>query len=155
MWNDQLVEERLGKQLAWASKAAQANFDLALSGIGSSFHTYLVLRHVEGYPGVSQRELARRLGIEGPTLTHHLDRLTADGLVERVRGRDDRRTSSAVLTAKGRAHLRKAVSFADELDAEFRALFSNSELRTLRECLQRIIDHYGRSDVDDNRARIG
>jgi len=149
------VEERLGKQLSWATKAAQANFDLALSRIGSSFHTFLVLRHIELSPGVAQRELARRLGIEGPTLTHHLDRLTAEGLVERVRGRDDRRTSSAVLTAKGRAHLRKVVSFADQLDAEFRSLFTKSELQTLRDCLQRIIDHYGRSEVDDNPARAG
>src|ERR1700722_806187 len=112
------MDERLGRQLAWASKAAQANFDVALSRIGSSFHTFLVLRHVELYPGVSQRELARRLGIEGPTLTHHLDRLTADGLVERIRGRDDRRTSRTVLTTEGRAHLRKAVGVADRLDAD-------------------------------------
>jgi MarR family transcriptional regulator, transcriptional regulator for hemolysin len=149
------VDERLGRQLAWASKAAQANFDMALTRIGSSFHTFLVLRHVEQYPGVSQRELARRLGIEGPTLTHHLDRLTSDGLVERIRSRDDRRTSCTVLTAKGRAHLRKAVSVADRLDAGFRALFTNSELHTLQECLQRIIDHYGRSDVDDDPVRAG
>ena len=149
------MEERLGKQLSWATKAAHAHFDEGLSSIGSSFHTYVVLLHVELYPGVSQRELARHLGIEGPTLTHHLDRLTADGLVERVRGRDDRRTSSAVLTTKGRAHLRKAVSFANQLDAEFRSLFSNSELQSLRGYLQRIIDHYGRSEVDDNRARTG
>ena len=136
------MEERLGKQLSWATKAAHAHFDEGLSSIGS-------------YPGVSQRELARHLGIEGPTLTHHLDRLTADGLVERVRGRDDRRTSSAVLTTKGRAHLRKAVSFANQLDAEFRSLFSNSELQSLRGYLQRIIDHYGRTDVDVDRAHTG
>jgi MarR family transcriptional regulator for hemolysin len=150
IWNDYQVEERLGRQLAWASKAAQANLDMALSRIGSSFHTFLVLRHVELYPGVSQRELARRLGIEGPTLTHHLDRLTADGLVERIRGRDDRRTSCTALTAEGRAHLRTAVGVADRLDADFRALFTNSELHTLRECLHRVINHYGRPEVDDN-----
>jgi MarR family transcriptional regulator for hemolysin len=135
------VEERLGKQLAWASKAALGSFDQALSGIGSSFHTFLVLRHVDGYPGASQRELARRLGIEGPTLTHHLDRLVAEGLVKRVRGRDDRRTSSTVLTPKGQAHLRKVDRFADTLDAEFCSLFSEPELQAFRDCLQRIIEH--------------
>jgi MarR family transcriptional regulator, transcriptional regulator for hemolysin len=155
MWNDRGVEERLGKQLAVAAKAARAEFDQALVGIGSSFHTFLVLRHVELYPGVTQRQLARHLGIEGPTLTHHLDRLCADGLVERVRGRDDRRTSSTVLTASGRAHLRRVVKFADQLDSEFRELFSPTELLVLQECLQRIIHHYGRTDLDVDRSRTG
>jgi MarR family transcriptional regulator for hemolysin len=149
------VEERLGKQLAFAAKAARAEFDQALAGIGSSFHAYLVLRHIELYPGVTQRELARRLGIEGPTLTHHLDRLAADGLVKRVRGLDDRRTSSTVLTAKGRTHLRRVLAFADGLDADFRGLFSPSELQVFQECLQRVIHHYGRSGLDDDRARTG
>jgi MarR family transcriptional regulator for hemolysin len=149
------VEDRLGKQLAFAAKAARAEFDQALVGIGSSFHTYLVLRHVDLFPGVTQRELAQRLGIEGPTLTHHLDRLCGDGLVERVRGQDDRRTSSTILTAAGRAHLRRAVRCADRLDADFRALFSPPELQVLEGCLQRVIDHYGRTGLEDDRARRG
>jgi MarR family transcriptional regulator for hemolysin len=138
------VEEPLGRMLAKATKAARAGFDESLAGIGSSFSTYIVLRDIQSYPGVSQRELAARLGIEGPTLTHHLDRLTAAGLVERVRGRDDRRTSSTVLTPKGRAHLRKVMKHASERDIRFRSLFDLKELEVLEKCLQRIIDHYGR-----------
>lgn len=140
------VEEPLGRMLAKAAKAARAGFDESLAGIGSSFSTYIVLRDIQSYPGVSQRELAARLGIEGPTLTHHLDRLAAAGLVERVRGRDDRRTSSAVLTARGRAHLRKVMKHASERDHRFRSLFDLKELEVLEKCLQRIVDHYGRSE---------
>ena len=149
------MEERLGRQLAFASKAVQGRLDQALAEIGSSFHTFLVLRFVDGFPGLSQRQLARRLGIEGPTLTHHLDRLVAEGLVRRVRDVDDRRVSSTLLTAKGRAHLRKAVQVADRLDADLRCLFSESELQTLRDCLGRIAEHHGRSELDDNRTRTG
>lgn len=134
--------ESLAKELAAASKAIQAHFDQALVAIGSSLHTYVVLRHVDQYPGVPQRELARRLGIENSTITHHLDRLEAGGLVERVRGRDDRRTSSTVLTAEGRAHLRRARVVADSLDAELRGLFSPAELETLQRCLQRTFESY-------------
>jgi MarR family transcriptional regulator for hemolysin len=149
------MEEPLGQQLAFAAKAARASFDQALSRIGSSLCTFLVLRHVELYPGLSQRQLAGRLGIEGPTLTHHLDRLVTDGLIKRVRGREDRRTSSTVLTAKGEAHLRQVVDFADRLDAELQALFTTSELQTLQACLQRITDHFEGSSVDDHRSRAG
>jgi DNA-binding MarR family transcriptional regulator len=137
------MEERLGRELAMAAKAARAHFDQALVGIGSSFQTYLVLRHVDRNRGVPQRELARLLGIENSTLTHHLDRLEAGGLVERVRSRDDRRMSATVLTTTGRAHLRKTGKLAEQMDAEFRDLFSGDELQTLRDCLRRIVDKYG------------
>ena len=137
------MQERLGKELGIAAKAARAHFDQGLVAIGSSFHTYLVLRYVEEYPSVSQRELARHLGIENSTLTHHLDRLEGGGLIERVRSRDDRRTSTTVLTPGGRAHLRKAGSLAAQMDAEFRSLFSGTELETFRECLHRIVEKYG------------
>jgi DNA-binding MarR family transcriptional regulator len=149
------TEDRLGKQLGMAAKAVQAHFDGALNGVGSSFHTFLVLRHIQQYPGVSQRVLADRLGIESPTLTHHLDRLVAEGLVERVRGHDDRRVFSAVLTADGRAHLRKVDKVGARLDAELRASFTSSELTTLQRCLTRITDRYGRKSLDGHHVDAG
>jgi MarR family transcriptional regulator for hemolysin len=145
--------ERMGKQVAMALKGLQADLEDALSGIGSSFHTYLVLRHVEEHPGLSQRALADRLGIEGPTLTHHLDRLTAEGLVRRVRSDEDRRVSSAVLTTAGRSHLAAAVEVADACDAALRSLFSDDEWQTLGVCLRRITDRYGRHSLDHDRIR--
>ncbi|HET9732947.1 MAG TPA: hypothetical protein VFP54_09760 [Acidimicrobiales bacterium] len=90
--------------------------------------------------------MEERLG-KHSTLTHHLDRLVTGGLVERVRGRDDRRTSSAVLTARGRAHLRKTGRIAYRMDAEFRSLFSPSELATLRPCRERIVGKYGEAGL--------
>lgn len=139
------TEDRLGKQLGIAAKAVQSHFDDELGAVGSSFHTFGVLRHIQMYPGVSQRVLADRLGIEGPTLTHHLDRLVAEGLVERVHSREDRRVASAVLTARGRAHLRRADKVGERLDADLRSSFSASELTTLRACLARLTDRYGRN----------
>lgn len=149
------TEDRLGKQLGMAAKAVQAHFDDELSKVGSSFHTFLVLRHILMYPGVSQRMLADRLGIEGPTLTHHLDRLVAEGLVERVRGSEDRRVTSAVLTATGRAHLRRVDKVGERLDADLRSSFSASELTTLRACLARLTDQYGRKSIDGNHVSVG
>ena len=145
------TDERLGKQLGMAAKAVQTHFDRALGAVGSSFHTSLVLRHIQLYPGVSQRVLAERLGIESPTLTHHLDRLVADGLVERVRVRD-RRVFSAVLTAAGRAHLRRADKIGAKLDSDLRSMFSAAELSTLQSCLTRITDQYGRKSLDDHHT---
>jgi MarR family transcriptional regulator, transcriptional regulator for hemolysin len=94
------------------------------------------------YHGVSQRQLAERLGIEGPTLTHHLDRLAADGLACRVRDPQDRRVSRVELTGEGQAHLDRVEAYANKADNEFRDLFSDKELDTLFALLNRIRDHY-------------
>lgn len=146
------MEAPLGRLLAVAHKRVHSHIDQALAGVDLSLATYLVLRHVEMHPGMTQRELAHRLGIEGPTLTHHLDRLADEGLVERVRGVFDRRTSSTVLTAAGESHVRRAAKVADRVNTELRSLFSPGELETFEACLQRLADHYTRSDDDDHHA---
>lgn len=139
-----MPEERLGKQLAHAAKAVQARFSQALGDAGTSLHTYLVLRHIESYPEISQAALAERLGIEAPTLSHHLDRLEARGLIVRQRRHNDRRTSHSELTDAGRAELAAGSAVAGRLDEEFRALFTSGELAAFERLLARISAHYAR-----------
>ena len=136
------MEERLGRLLALTSKVVRERFDQQLGEVGSSLNTFLILKHAAMYHGVSQRELAERLSIEGPTLTHHLDRLAADGLARRVRDPQDRRISRVELTSEGKAHLDRVEIYATKADAEFRSLFTVRELGTLFELLNRIRDHY-------------
>jgi MarR family transcriptional regulator for hemolysin len=51
----------------------------------------------------SQRELARRLGVDGATLVTTLDRLVASGLVRRDSEPGDRRVRRIALTPEGQA----------------------------------------------------
>ena len=136
------MEERLGRLLALTAKVVRQRFDEQLTEVGSSLNTYLILKHAAMYQGVSQRQLADLLTIEGPTLTHHLDRLAADGLARRVRDPLDRRVSRVELTAEGQAHLDRVETYATKADVEFRSLFTVRELGTLFELLNRIRDHY-------------
>lgn len=141
-------QERLGRLMAVALKGLRAELDERLSEVGVPFHAYLVLRHVAAYPDASQRCLAHRLGIEGSTLTHHFDRLAADGLIERVRSSTDRRVWSAVLTPLGKERLAAADEVAATADDHLRSHFSEAELGTLTDALQRITDIYGRPRRD-------
>ena len=50
----------------------------------------------------SQRELARRLGVDGATLVATIDRLTGASLVERMPSPHDRRVKLVVATEKGK-----------------------------------------------------
>ena len=49
----------------------------------------------------TQIQVAKRIGIEGPTLTRTLDLLEADGLVERLADPNDRRNKHMKLTQAG------------------------------------------------------
>jgi MarR family transcriptional regulator, transcriptional regulator for hemolysin len=54
-------------------------------------------------PRRTQLDLARAVGIEGPTLTRHLDGMEQAGLVRRQRGPRDRRAIKVELTRRGKA----------------------------------------------------
>ena len=82
--------ERFGRTLALAHKAMQECIDERMAEHGASLATWLVLHHAVEEPDLSQSHLAARLVIEAPTLVRHLDRLEADGLLERRRDARDR-----------------------------------------------------------------
>src|SRR6476661_4500946 len=95
-------QEPIGLELARTAKLASRAFDDALAAEGASLPIWLVLVSVQGRQHAMQRELAETLGIEGATLTHHLNRMEAAGLVTRRRDPDNRRIQIVELTDEGR-----------------------------------------------------
>lgn len=61
----------------------------------------------------AQVDIARRLRIEGPTLTRMLDTLEKDGLVERLPDPGDRRSKQLQVTAEGEAALAEILAVAE------------------------------------------
>ena len=74
----------IGLQLGRTSKTVGRAFNDALSEAGGSLPVWLILSALRGQAHASQHDLARGIGIEGPTLTRHIDQLEAGGLVRRV-----------------------------------------------------------------------
>ncbi|MDQ1424788.1 MAG: hypothetical protein QOD72_2286 [Acidimicrobiaceae bacterium] len=108
--------EPIGLQLARTAKVVSRAFDGALVRAGGSLPTWLVLVSLKSQRHAMQRELAEAVGIEGPTLTHHLNRMESDGLVTRRRDPQNRRVHHVALTDAGEAafqRLRQAVMAFD------------------------------------------
>jgi MarR family transcriptional regulator for hemolysin len=61
----------------------------------------------------SQVDIAKRLRIEGPTLTRMLDTLEVDGLVKRQPDPGDRRSKKLEVTPKGEGDLKEIFEVAD------------------------------------------
>jgi MarR family transcriptional regulator for hemolysin len=100
--------------------------ELAPSGLSLAYALPLVL--IAGHPAMSQRELADRLEIEGPTLVRLLHQLGAMGLVTRQQNPDDHRANTLHLTAAGRAAAKRLRRAMDAVRARLLAGVSDDEL---------------------------
>jgi MarR family transcriptional regulator for hemolysin len=136
-----------GRWLALAHKAMRAELDRRLGEAGGSLSTFQVLRAADATAEPTQIELARRLGITGSTLVRHLDRMAADGLVERGHEGADRRVRRIRLTAAGEHLLHRLAGVAANTERAVGALLSEDELSALRHALHTIVDHFGAADA--------
>jgi MarR family transcriptional regulator, transcriptional regulator for hemolysin len=97
------AKHTLGRRLNFAAKSARSYLEQHLSDAGSSFAVWTALFALKAQGPLIQRELAEVLGVEGPTLTRHLARMEAEGLIERRRTSADRRAAIVHLTDAGEA----------------------------------------------------
>src|SRR5262245_4493662 len=125
----------IGLQLARTSKTVSRAFNDALAGAGGSLPVWWILSALRGGTPASQQELARSVGIEGPTLTRHLDQLEAAGLVRRTRRPGDRRAVQVEPTAAGLALHAALLEVVITFNRRLTAGVSDAELETLRAAL--------------------
>jgi MarR family transcriptional regulator for hemolysin len=135
----------IGLQLANTSKAVGRVFNDRLAEAGGSVPMWLILSSLKSDERRTQLDLARAVGIEGPTLTRHLDGLEENGIVRRVRDASDRRAVRVELTTEGERlfqTLRQAViAFNRDLTAGLTA----TELERVRKTLARLEQNVRRS----------
>jgi MarR family transcriptional regulator for hemolysin len=129
----------VGRDLALLAKALRARFEARLAEAGASFPAWAVLSCAIAEEGLSQRELAERMGIEGATLTKHLDRLEAEGLIARQRDSDDRRIVRVSPTSAARRLHTRMAAVAAGLDADLVAGLSPDEVGGLRRLLAHLM----------------
>ena len=135
----------IGLQLANTAKAVSRAFNAAVAEAGGSLPVWLILTSLRGEQWRTQLELARSLGIEGPTLTRHLDGMERAGLVERRRDPNDRRAVQVELTDAGRDLHNRLRTNVIAFDERLRDGLSPSELGDLRKILTKL-EHNVRSE---------
>lgn len=129
------VHAPIGRHLADVAKAVSRAFDDALAEAGGTVPVWLVLISLKSRPVASQRELAEAVGIQGATVTHHLNAMEAAGLVTRRRDPENRRLHVVELTAEGDALFYRLRDAATAFDQRLRVGFSERELGQLEELL--------------------
>lgn len=107
---------RLTINLVLVARRWRSLLDERLRLVGQSSARMEALAAIVNSPALSaQVDIAKRLRIEGPTMTRMLDTLEKDGLVERLADPTDRRTKQLRLTVEGEVVLAEIFAIADEL----------------------------------------
>ena len=128
----------IGLQLANTSKAVSRAFNDRLADAGGSVPIWLILSSLKSNERRTQLELARAVGIEGPTLTRHLDGLEENGIVRRVRVRDDRRAVRVELTDEGERLFQTLRQAVIAFNRSLTAGLGEPELDRMRKTLARL-----------------
>lgn len=90
----------IGFVLTDIARLLRRNFDQRAQSLGLTRAQWLVIAHLRRRKGIRQVELAEILDIQPITLGRHIDRLEADGWVERRNDPGDRRAKRLFLTEK-------------------------------------------------------
>ena len=125
----------VGMNLARTSKLVAQAFDAALVEAGGTLPVWLTLLSVKSSELANQRELAGMIGIQGATLTHHLNAMEAQGLLTRRRDPDNRRVHLVELTQAGEAMFLKLRAAALVFDKRLRAGLPDDRLAEFAEVL--------------------
>ena len=131
----------IGLDLARTAKVCSRAFDEALAAAGGSQPVWLILISLKTREPDNQRKLAESIGIQGATLTHHLNAMEADGLVTRRRDPANRRVHVVELTEAGEKLFHRLRAVVAAFDQRLRTGLSDQEIAELARLLGRLRDN--------------
>ena len=142
------AREPLGLHLTRVSRTVSRAFDDALAEAGGSLPVWLVLVSLKSGQLASQRELADAVGVQGATLSHHLNAMESAGLVTRHRDPRNRRLHVVELTPDGDVLFARLREVALAFDQRLRTGLSGPDVDQLEALLDRL-----RENISENVSK--
>jgi len=149
------TDEYIGVVISDVARLLRTEFDRRVRRLGITRAQWLVLTRLHRRPGASLSELAEMMEVEKATAGRMIDRLVANGWVERRMQPDDRRVKRVYLTAEAeRVHKRIWRVAEDTVNSALTDL-SARESKQLMELLQRIKKTLVSTDNNEPRGAAG
>jgi DNA-binding MarR family transcriptional regulator len=144
------MTERVGQLLFVAAQAAQALALERLEPLGLSPRAWGVLSTLVEAGPLTQIDLATALSIDRTAMVYLLDQLEEQGLVQRIRNPDDRRSFLIHLTAHGRQKQKKAaVQLAGQAEKLLEPL-DGRQREQLIELLGAVVAHWQEQNAPES-----
>ncbi len=132
---------RLGMQLVGVARRWRNALDQDLAALGLSDATWSPLMHIaRAGDGLSQKDLAARIGVDGSSLVRVIDILAEKGLIERRQDAADRRANHLYLTDAGHAAVAAIQAELSRLEEAMLADLDDADIAALSAGLSRIDD---------------
>jgi len=110
---------RVADEATLLGRRWRSQFNARLRSVGLSHARWRLLSVIsEASAGLSQRELADRLGVGGPTIVRHVEHLQLRGLIQRGPAAGDGRAKCVRLTPAGEGLIRQIDAIAEGLSAD-------------------------------------
>jgi len=134
------VDDYLPAMLAQASHLISSEFHVVARAHGYSVSEWRVVATLEGGAPMSIGRLAQIAILKQPTVTRILDRMAADGIVERISHASDRRVTLVRITARGKRGVKQLKKLALEHEQRVLEPFGDASVATLKRMLRRMIE---------------
>jgi MarR family transcriptional regulator, transcriptional regulator for hemolysin len=132
------TDEYIGVVISDVARLLRTEFDRRVRRLGITRGQWLVLTRLHRHPGASHSELAELMEVEKATAGRMIDRLVANGWVERRTQRGDRRVKRVYLTLEAERVHKRIWRVAEATVEAALASLSARESKQLMALLQRV-----------------
>jgi DNA-binding MarR family transcriptional regulator len=129
------TDEYIGVVISDVARLLRTEFDRRVRRLGITRAQWLVLTRLHRRPGASHSELAEMMEVEKATAGRMIDRLVANGWVERRTQPDDRRVKRVYLTKQARGFLEKLRKETDKFNAKIVSSIQRNQLEITSDAL--------------------
>jgi MarR family transcriptional regulator for hemolysin len=141
---DERPKRQVSLRMTVIARLQRNNFDRKVTTLNVTRSQWAMIAVVGRYPGSTQRTIAEYLEMSEASAGRLIDRLCADGLLERRDRRDDRRARAVYLTDKAGPLMEKLGTIADESEQRMFSGFSDDEIEQLLGFMDRIYENVSR-----------
>ena len=135
------IEDHTGVLIKKAARLFEQVANRDLDKLGVTYAQTIFLIRLWEKNGQNQMELAKSAGLKQPTVVRMLDRMERDGLVKRIRNKEDRRIFNFYLTPKAKKACQKLEAHADTMNSIASESIPKKEIEKLNQLVSSVIEN--------------
>ena len=140
----------IGLSLTVTTRELSRACDSVLREAGGSLVAWQILLTLKRFPYSNQTQLAAQVGLQGATLTHHLNSMEAQGWLLRQRAPHNRRVHQLSLTGAGEAAFQQMRPTISGFDQRLRRGLSEQDIATLHRLLVQLSSNIRNSEAPES-----
>lgn len=138
------LAESVSYRIRMAQILAYRHFEKARPGYGGAARFLGLLSIIAENPGEPQARLADAVGLQRSSIVPIIDRMEAEGIVERREAESDRRAKAVYLTPKGKEVVVELSAPALEIEQAMLEGLNDEQRAALKDALDRVVENLRR-----------